>query len=202
MLHPPGSRLEFLPELPYLHIRACRQLGNLVGWGAVERLGYLQISDCYSYKDLPPLQWLPSLREFKVDCCGIEVVAKPDFSQCVRLRSLEISQMESLALNSMDSSTLRFLEFLYLGDCLALTSIQGLSALHSLTTLWLEGCKALKRVPDLGCLKALTRLNMWGCDVEEISGVQKLHALTVLSLYRCGSLKTLPWLVHLNALRV
>jgi Leucine-rich repeat (LRR) protein len=195
--------LSEFPKLRSLAITECRELKSVIGWEVVKELGWLQISDCRCYEDFPRVQSLPSLRELRLSSnrsSALQVILVPDLSQRVRLRRLEIWGSDSSALNSVDLSTLRFLEVLKLWECSALTTIQGLSGLHSLTELNLSWCEALRRVPELGCLKALTHLDMLCCGVEEIPGVQELHLLTKLHLYACSSLKTLPWLGHLKAL--
>jgi Leucine-rich repeat (LRR) protein len=195
--------LSNFPELRSLAIYRCKNLKSVTGWEVVKELGWLEIRYCRSYEDFPPVQCLPSLRELRLAYnrwSALQVNWVPDWSQCVRLRRLEICRTDSSALNGMDLSKLRFLEVLRLSECSALTTVQGLSGLHSLTRLDLSWCSALRRVPELGCLKALTHLDMRGSGVEEIPGVQELHLLTELRLYLCRSLKTLPWLGHLKAL--
>ncbi|KAG0618750.1 hypothetical protein M758_4G089200 [Ceratodon purpureus] len=196
--------LSCLPELRTLHISECRSLRAVTGWEAVKELGLLEIRYCKSYVDFPPLGCLPSLREFYYDTyelAGFEMMPVPDFSQCVQLCRLKIWGYTSLALNSMDLSSLRFLEELNLWGCDGLRTIQGLSGLqHSLTKLKLGWCSIVRRVPELGCLKALTHLHMRGSGVEEIPGLQDLHMLTQLILLGCRSLKALPHLGHLKAL--
>ncbi|KAG0579289.1 hypothetical protein KC19_4G088200 [Ceratodon purpureus] len=196
--------LSCLPELRTLHISNCSSLRAVTGWDAVKKLGWLEIRECESYVDFPPVQCLPSLREFYYSTYGLagfEMVPVPDFSQCVQLRSLEIWRYNSLSLNSMDLSSLRFLEVLNFWECDGLTTIQGLSGLqHSLIKLDLIHCPALRRVPELGWLKALTHLDMTWSGVEEIPGLQDLHLLTQLKLGGCRSLKALPHLGHLKAL--
>jgi Leucine-rich repeat (LRR) protein len=196
--------LSEFPKLRSLAIMECDELKSVIGWEVVKELGWLRISDCRFYEDFPRVQSLPSLRELRLDYNGssaLQVIPVPDWSQCVRLRRLEIWDSDSSsALNSVDLSTLRFLEVLKLWECSALKTIQGLSGLHSLTELDLQECRALRRVPELGCLKALTHLDMSWSGVEEIPEVQELHLLTSLDLCGCRSLKTLPWLGHLKAL--
>jgi Leucine-rich repeat (LRR) protein len=191
------------PELRVLNIFRCKNLKSVTGWEVVKKLGWLEIRYCDSYEDFPPVQCLFSLREVRLPVnrsSALQLNQVPDFRQCVRLRRLEIWGSDSLALNSVDLGNLRFLEVLSFYNCPALTTIQGLSGLHSLTSLDLIGCMALRRVPELGCLKALTHLHMGGSGVEEIPGVQELHLLTELCLSDCSALKTLPWLGHLKAL--
>ncbi|KAG0618736.1 hypothetical protein M758_4G088800 [Ceratodon purpureus] len=197
--------LSHFPELRYLTIEGCGELKAVTGWEVVQKLGWLEIGNCMSYVDFPPVQYLPSLRGFSIvgDSRWVRHYSQcvPDFSQCVLLRSLEIRNYNFPALNSMDLSSLRFLEVLTFGNCDGLTTIQGLSGLqHSLTELDLEGCRVLRRVPELGWLKALTLLNMSLSGVEEIPGLQDLHLLTQLKLRGCRSLKALPHLGHLKAL--
>ncbi|KAG0579329.1 hypothetical protein KC19_4G091000 [Ceratodon purpureus] len=196
--------LSHFPELRYLSIQWCGKLQAVSGWEVVQKLGWLKIRYCRSYVDFPPVQCLPSLREFSVVSSTTwlsHMIPVLDFSQCVRLRSLEIFYYKSWALNSMDLSSLRFLEVLTLWSCSGLTTIQGLSGLqHSLTKLKLVGCSALRRVPELGWLKALTHLDMSLSGVEEIPGLQDLHLLTKLNFWGCESLKALPHLGHLKAL--
>jgi hypothetical protein len=108
--------LAYFPELRSLTIKMCDELKSVTGWEVVKEFGWLQISYCRSYEDFPPVQCLPSLREF-IFYCGYESLALqtipvPDLSQCIRLRRLVIWEIDSLALNSMDLSTLRFLEVL------------------------------------------------------------------------------------------
>jgi hypothetical protein len=220
------AELSNFPELRSLTISCCKNLKSVTGWEVVKELGWLEISYCHSYEDSPRVQSLPSLRELRLESnrsSALHMIPVPDLSQCVRLRRLEIVETHPSALNSVDLSTLRFLEVLTLwslsalttiqglsglhsltrldlGGCEALPTIQGLSGLHSLTELELGGCEALRRVPELGCLKALTHLDMPTSGVEEIPGVQELHLLTRLDLTACHSLKTLPWLGHLKAL--
>ncbi|KAG0579275.1 hypothetical protein KC19_4G087500 [Ceratodon purpureus] len=189
--------LSHFPELRYLHIQECGELKAVTGWEVVQKLGWLEIRHCKTYVDFPPVQYLPSLREFYHNSStyglleGSEMMLVPAFSQCVRLRSLEICGYNSL--NSMDLSSLR--------SCDGLTTIQGLSGLqHSLTKLNLGGCSALRRVPELGWLKALTHLDMSWSGVQEIPGLEDLHLLTELHLDGCRSLKALPYLGHLKAL--
>ena len=191
--------LSCFPELRFLSINCCHALTLVTGWEVVTKLGWLEIGECRSYVDFPLVQHLPSLRE----CMVRELYSVPDdFGQCVGLRRLEIRGIESSAMNKMDLSMLRFLEVLIIRSCDALTSIQGLSGLHSLTSLDLGECGGLNGVPGLGCLKALTYLNMRRSGVDDISGVQELHSLTSLLLEGCGSLKELPFLGHLKALTV
>ncbi|KAG0618777.1 hypothetical protein M758_4G091500 [Ceratodon purpureus] len=196
--------LSQFPELRYLSIQCCGELKAVTGWEVVQKLGCLQIWYCKSYVDFPPVQCLLSLREFIVvsnSTWASHMIPVSDFSQCVRLLSLSIWGYNSLALNSMDLSSLRFLEVLNFLDCDGLTTIQGLSGLqHSLTKLNLGGCRDLRRVPELGWLKALTHLNMSCSGVEEIPGLEDLHLLTQLMLHGCRSLKALPHLGHLKAL--
>ena len=197
--------LTYFPELRSLAISWCKNLKSVTGWEVVKELGCLQICDCRSYEDFPRVQCLPSLRELYFWDNGwsaLQMISVPDLSQCVRLRILKIGDTdgEIRTLNSVDLSKLRFLEVLVFVGWEALTTIQGLSGLHSLTRLDLIRCEALRRVPELGCLKALTLLDMSWSDVEEIPGVQELHLLTELYLACCSSLKTLPWLGHLKAL--
>ncbi|KAG0580836.1 hypothetical protein KC19_4G203600 [Ceratodon purpureus] len=189
--------LSCLSELRTLHISECGSLRAVTGWEAVKKLGWLEIRHCKFYVDFPPLRCLPSLREFYYisdGVAGFEMMPVPDFSQCNLLRSLQIWSHKSWAVNSMDLSSLRFLEVLTFFRC------SGLSGLHSLTTLKLRGCSALRRVPELGCLKALTLLDMRWSGVEETPGLQDLHLLTQLHLGGCESLKALPHLGHLKAL--
>ncbi|KAG0618726.1 hypothetical protein M758_4G088200 [Ceratodon purpureus] len=196
--------LSHFPELRYLSIQGCGELKAVTGWEVVQKLGWLEIRHCESYVDFPPVQCLPSLREFSVVSSTrwvSHMIPVPDFSQCVQLRRLQIFYYNSWALNSMDLSSLRSLEDLTLWSCVGLTTIQGLSGLqHSLTKLNLVWCSALRKVPELGWLKALTHLNMRGSGVEEIPGLEDLHLLTHLILGRCESLKALPHLGHLKAL--
>ncbi|KAG0579279.1 hypothetical protein KC19_4G087800 [Ceratodon purpureus] len=196
--------LSHFPELRYLTIEECGELKAVTGWEVVQKLGWLEIRQCKSYVDFPPVQCLPSLREFSVASSTrwvSHMIPVLDFSQCVRLRRLEIWGYNSLALNSMDLSSLRFLEVLKFSNCAGLTTIQGLSGLqHSLTKLNIVWCFALRRVPELGWLKALTHLDMRDNGVEEIPGLVDLHLLTQLILLRCVSLKALPHLGHLKAL--
>ncbi|KAG0557610.1 hypothetical protein KC19_11G143600 [Ceratodon purpureus] len=188
--------LSNFPELRSLAIEGCDNLEEITGWEVVKELGWLEIRSCRSCKDFPCVQWLPSLRELCFGSCGslaLRSALMPDFSQCVQLRRLEILENNISAMNMMDLSQLRFLEVLTLGCCCALTTIQGLSGLHSLTQLDLS-CDALTRLPELGSLKSLTHLDLGSSGIEEISGVQELHMLTTLSLQYCHSLKRLPCL--------
>ena len=111
--------LSCIPELRSLTFKRCAGLKAVVGWEVVRELGWLEIGHCGMYGEFPRVECLPSLREFCFTWNRRKarlVFGLPNFSQCVGLQRLEITDEYFSHMSRMDLSTSRYLEVLKLED--------------------------------------------------------------------------------------
>ncbi|RWR74928.1 putative disease resistance protein RGA3 isoform X1 [Cinnamomum micranthum f. kanehirae] len=214
--------LPYLPALLTLEINgfSCESLPS-DGWGMLESLHTLRISDCPELISLPEglgqlkalqtlmiwtskrlsslpegLVQLKALQELNIWNCERLSSLPQGLGQLKALHTLKIFGCKRLSSLPEGLGQLKALQTLHIENCERLSSLpEGLGQLEALQTLHIKNCERLSSLPEgLGQLKALQTLQFWDCDrLSSLpEGLGQLEALQTLQFWNCDQMSSLP----------
>ncbi|XP_024518124.1 protein SUPPRESSOR OF npr1-1, CONSTITUTIVE 1-like [Selaginella moellendorffii] len=184
---------EMLPMLTTLHLQGCQ---NLIGMATISQLASLKllnISNCFSLKDLS-ISFLPNLETVLLDSCN--EVTTINISECPSLRVVQIVDNHWLDRVAFDGKLPR-LEVIILGGFGKLpdVSIVAMDAFPQLTSLQIKNY-GINQLPEwftsFTMLRTLEFCFLKNLDVIP-DGVAGLPLLRKLNLEGCMKIKTLPF---------
>ncbi|XP_030476805.2 disease resistance protein L6-like [Syzygium oleosum] len=205
--------------LAVLYIARCAKLKALMNLSILKHLFELILDECFELTEVPGLEGLQSLSNLHVQQCpkicrldlrGLHIdEVFPDSS---KLTSPKVTQLEgsldeiqglggskflqmldipdcTVAGQSLDLSSSKYLRELLVTNCKSLTEIRDLNRLESLEVLDISGCTSLRQSLDLSNLRHLWRFSAEKCEnLVEIRGLNGSESLSYLDISGCTSL--------------
>lgn len=174
-----------LPQLEWLNLDGCDHLESTQGMQSLHNLQRLQLRSCHSLRELDHLQTLTQLRDLNLEDCpslqsleglptssltklalgafgpSVSLAVLQGARQLTRLRLSSVHHWSDL--NALKTLSLPSLEALYITDCAALTSLDGIEHLTHLKKLSIASCEKLQDVSALVPLEQLEELSFSAC---------------------------------------
>lgn len=170
------------------------------GLSGLKGLKSLNISQCYTLKDIGALSVLTGLIDLNLSGC-VNLIDISGLSGLINLTYLNLSLCASLS-DISALSGLKGLKSLNLSKCYQLKKISALFGLKKLTNIDLSECENLSDISELSCLKGLKSLNLSTCKkIADISALSDLKGLKSLNLSKCKKVSDLSALSNLKGLK-
>jgi hypothetical protein len=185
---------------------ALRSISALAG--AAGTLEHLNLYGCESIESLKPLQGARKLQSLDLEGCkGIDSLLPLSDSQMLTDIALSgLTRLQSLAglkgpFLTTQKQHLRE-KYWTLGDCAALTSLQGLPPLDpEIKMVMLGGLDALKNLSGLTGAASVTRLNLSAQALESVEALQTFERLEHLDISSASALTDLAPLGKMASLK-
>ncbi|KAH7387350.1 hypothetical protein KP509_16G018600 [Ceratopteris richardii] len=178
------------------HLTTLLAEGDSTLFKELRRLQELNLSDCKSLRELPPLQFLSSLEWLSLKGCEHVQNLDSGIGTLTRLRFLDLRQCKALQYLPSEIRCLGLLEKLFLSDCVSLEYLpEGLGECINLTELYLDHTGLTTLTESLCMLENLEVMIVSGCHklacLPENFG--NLRSLRICNFKDCSKLRQLPY---------